>query len=236
MIDQQNFRRFEFQPAFFRQENIELAKSVILSPVVNASTEQRWYQETEYTMDIISKHWKITPETVILDYGCGIGRMAKALIDKFGCYVVGVDTEPVMQSYAIQYVWNDHFFPCGPRMLDKLDVRFDYALGIWVLLHALKPSEDIEMIRRHLMVGGGLFVINEHARRIPTTEEIMIDDGIKIADLLANEFKVVKTSQVDYLSHNKEFTDCAWYGLYENAKNAKSAKSDKVVIKSSDAA
>ena len=205
MTDQQGYRQFEFLPTFFRQENMELAKSVILSPVIDATTDQRWYQETDYTMNILSNHWKITPESIILDYGCGIGRMSKALIDRFGCYVIGVDAEPVMQGYAIQYVWNDHFFPCAPSMLNKLNIKFDYALSIWVLLHTLKPSDDIDTIKRHLKPKGGLFVINEKVRRIPTTEEIMIDDGIKVADLLADEFKVVKTSPLDYLPANKDF-------------------------------
>jgi cyclopropane fatty-acyl-phospholipid synthase-like methyltransferase len=57
---------------------------------------------------------------VVLDYGCGIGRLAKAMIDASGCSVVGLDTSPEMRKLADDYVGSDRFIAVSPSQFDAL--------------------------------------------------------------------------------------------------------------------
>jgi hypothetical protein len=59
-------------------------------PVGTAATEllrERWATETPYLADRIGTALGITATSMILD--CGIGRISKALIERFQCRVVG---------------------------------------------------------------------------------------------------------------------------------------------------
>ena len=38
---------------------------------------------------------KLTSDSWVLDYGCGVGRLAKVMIEHYGCRVVGVDISSV---------------------------------------------------------------------------------------------------------------------------------------------
>jgi SAM-dependent methyltransferase len=46
--------------------------------------------------------------SLVLDYGCGIGRIAKELIKQTGCHVIGVDISPSMLGLAYPYVHSDN--------------------------------------------------------------------------------------------------------------------------------
>lgn len=127
----------------------------------------------------------------MLDYGCGIGRMAKELIARYGCSVIGVDISPNMRAIAVAYVGSDRFFVCPPAMLDLLaerGVAFDLALAVWVLQHCANVHDDIARIARALAPTGGLFVVNQRTRSVPTVELGWIDDGIDIYALLRETF------------------------------------------------
>ena len=67
--------------------------------------------------DLMSRHGQLGPNDVVLDYGCGIGRMAKELILRHNCRVIGVDISPNMRALSVQYVNSDNFFACPPAML-----------------------------------------------------------------------------------------------------------------------
>jgi 2-polyprenyl-3-methyl-5-hydroxy-6-metoxy-1,4-benzoquinol methylase len=60
------------------------------------STEERWQVETPYVADLIGHALPtIRPGDLLLDYGCGVGRIAKELIARHRCRVVGVDIDAV---------------------------------------------------------------------------------------------------------------------------------------------
>src|SRR4051794_32924836 len=139
---------FTYNPEIFSVGDVRDAKAIILT-AENSTTDTRWEQETPYLSSLIASQQKITADTVVLDYGCGIGRMAKALIDQYGCRVVGVDISPSMRSLSVGYVNSDRFFACSPLMLKLLIVNglwFDFAISVWVLQHCLKPAEDIGLL------------------------------------------------------------------------------------------
>ena len=134
-----------YDPAVFNVDSISAAMQIILTPE-DSTTEARWKTETPYLADLIGQQFDISPHSLLLDYGCGIGRMAKEVIVRHGCRVIGVDISPSMQALATKYVASDRFFACPPAMLDGLTERgviFDGALSIWVLQHCQYPAEDV---------------------------------------------------------------------------------------------
>jgi len=182
-------RQHRYNPAIFETANLDAARRIILTPE-GATTEQRWATETPYLAGLIADVFPLTEHSLVLDYGCGIGRMAKELISRHGCRVVGVDISTSMRSFAAAYVGSDRFFACSPAMLDVLaerGVAFDLALSIWVLQHCSEPAIDISRIAHAVVPKGGLFVVNQTTRAVPTFDG-WIDDRVDVSALLSRDF------------------------------------------------
>ena len=179
-----------YNPHVFDRATIADAMQIILTPE-DSTTEHRWATETPYLGNLIARSFNLTRESLVLDYGCGIGRLAKELIARHGCSVVGVDISPHMRAMSVAYVGSDRFFACPPAMLDLLAERgigFDLALSVWVLQHCANVWDDIARIARALVPNGGLFVVNQRNRSVPTVELGWVDDGIDIYALLRQTF------------------------------------------------
>ena len=179
-----------YDPGIFNVNDLAQAMQIILTPE-GSTTEQRWQVETPYLADLISQSIEITPGMVLLDYGCGIGRMAKALIERHQCSVIGVDISPSMRALAVTYVKSDRFFACPPAMLDTLvarGLRFDAGLSVWVLQHCLRPAQDIAALRRALKPDAGLFIVNNVYRAVPVAGGRWANDGINIKQMLSEAF------------------------------------------------
>jgi SAM-dependent methyltransferase len=179
-----------YDPTVFNVNDIAAAMRIILTPE-DSTTEERWRTETPYLADLIDRWLTITPNSVLLDYGCGIGRIAKELIARHGCRVIGVDISPAMRALAPMYVQSERFFACPPAMLDTLIEHgpiFDGALSIWVLQHCLTPADDIVRTRRALRPDARLFVLNNIHRAVPTKESDWVNDGLDVRKQLGNEF------------------------------------------------
>jgi SAM-dependent methyltransferase len=179
-----------YNPAVFDVSDIAAAKRIILTPE-GVPTEQRWQIETPYVADLIAQSIAPTSNTLVLDYGCGIGRIAKELIARHGCRAIGIDISASMRTLAVNYVQSDRFFTCPPQMLDLLIDRgltVDAAISVWVLQHCAFPSEDISRLKRVLKPGGRLFILNNDDRAVPTVERGWVSDGLDIKALLSQEF------------------------------------------------
>lgn len=177
--------------------DIQQAKSVILTREGARSTDERWRTETSYLVSLIDEHLDISSDSVVLDYGCGIGRMSKALIEKYGCRVVGADISPSMRALAAAYVSSDKFFACAPEMLN-LGIKFDEAIAVWVLQHCNQVEEDIARIKTALKAGAKLFVVNDHNRLIPTNVKGgWTSDGKDVKKLLRDAFEKSDVGNLD---------------------------------------
>lgn len=183
-----------YNPAVFDVPDMAAAKHIILTPE-GSTTELRWKVETPYVADLIGQSIPITPDTVLIDYGCGIGRMAKELIDRHQCSVVGVDISEKMRALASQYVNSERFKACSPEELDAMITegkRFDAGISIWVLQHCLKPSEDIARIKLSLKKDARIFILNNIWRAVPTVEQFWTVDDIDIKTLLTKQFSLTR--------------------------------------------
>lgn len=190
-----------YEPRVFDAPNIAQARRIILT-AEGSGTEERWAKETPYLAEMIGRTLKLKPETVLLDYGCGIGRLAKELIAKYRCRVIGVDISASMRGFAATYVESDRFVACAPAMLDMLIERglaCDAAFTVWVLQHCERPADDIARIKRALKPASPLLVVNNIHRAVPMLERKLgpmgatvagtwANDGIDVKALVAREF------------------------------------------------
>lgn len=190
-----------YYPEVFNVKTIEEAKAIILTPEAGQTTEERWAEETPFLVDLICEKLNLKPWMTVLDYGCGIGRMSKALIERVGCGVIGVDISADMRRLAEEYVADRRFATASPDEMAKGSAKVDAAISIWVLQHCIHPSVDIARLRAVIRHGGMLFVLNMQGRAIPMTrsEDTVLGprfgwgtDNLDVEALLRNRFRVLE--------------------------------------------
>lgn len=195
MAEQQIHGRYF--PEIFDAPSVEQAKQIILTNEGGADSETRWQTETPYVMELILRAFALGPDMVVLDYGCGIGRLAKTMIEASGCSVIGVDISPKMRRLACDYVGSDRFIAVSPGQYDMMvhaGLRVHVAIVVWVLQHCVRPAEDIARIRRSVVPSGGAFVLNMPKRAVPKLDGSnrfsFAPDDIDVETLLRAEFRV----------------------------------------------
>jgi SAM-dependent methyltransferase len=209
-----------YDPTIFDVKSEEQARFIILTPECGLTTNQRWESETPYLVDLILSNFEINENSLVLDYGCGIGRISKELILKTGCRIVGVDISSGMRSFSATYVDNDKFLSCSPEMLRVLiynsKLEFDYAISIWTLQHCYDPKEDIEHIEDSLALNGKLFIVNGINRIVPTKENGWTDDGLDINELIISSgLKKEKDLELSVLSIPAPLVQSSFSAVYK---------------------
>lgn len=182
-----------FTPEVFEVANLDQAKSVILTDEPGATTDDRWAKETPFLAADIGERLGLGPETCLLDFGCGIGRIAKELIEKFHCRVIGVDASHAMRELAPSYVLSDRFLVWSPEVLGKMlmrDFQVDCAIALWVIQHVADPAQVIRQIERSLPAGGLLYALNQRNRCVPT-DHGWVSDGFGVWAALAATFSEI---------------------------------------------
>src|SRR6185312_4832399 len=131
------------------------------------------------------------PEMCLLDYGCGIGRVSKGLIERFGCRVIGVDSSRNMRLMAPEYVLSDRFIIWSPETLEKMisaGYRVDAAISLWVIQHVLEPAQLIRQIAQALTPRESFYVLNQLTRCVPTNLG-WVNDGFDVRAELRSVFE-----------------------------------------------
>jgi SAM-dependent methyltransferase len=189
-----------YDPGVFDVATLEEAKDIILCPEEGQSVEARWRRETPYLVELIQQHLPITKDSVLLDYGCGIGRLSRELILKTGCKAIGVDFSVNMRAFAANYVALHHFYACDKAMLNPGCA--DFALSVWVLQHCLFPADDILAIKNALKPGALFFVVDD--RRVVPTNLGWVKDTADVQALLREHFVFVKKIELsgDHITHH----------------------------------
>lgn len=174
---------------FFETTQLATAKELILTGNQSMGVEERWKVETPYLTDKILQRLAPLPSMRLLDFGCGIGRLAKVLIEKTGCTVVGVDASVSMRQFAREYVASDKFTVLTPEELDRegeKGSRCDVGIAIWVLQHCESPRSEIQRIKKSIMPGGKFYLVNELGRCAPTNLG-WTNDGVDVFSLMREE-------------------------------------------------
>lgn len=207
-----------YDPRVFDVTSLAEARQIILTEeAYGFNTDTRWEKETPYLARLITAELGLKPSSLVLDYGCGIGRLSKAIMDESGCSVVGVDISLNMRMLALRYVASNRFSAISVEMLEQLvserGVLFDAALSVWVLQHCAQVDQDINRLRESLRTGGRLFVVNENRRCIPT-DKGWVDDGKSVAGLLAGRFHPTSTGKLPPAVASVDCAERTFWGSY----------------------
>ena len=179
-----------FNPGVFEVASLAQAMRIVVTPEPGTTTEERWEKETRYLVEDIGQCLSLRPEACVLDFGCGPGRVAKGLIDRFGCSVVGVDFSQSMRLLAPEYVLSERFNVWSPDVLDKMvakGFRVDAAICLWVIQHVRDAMAVIQQMARALPPGGMLYSLNVTTRCVPTNIG-WVNDGFDIRSGLRRVF------------------------------------------------
>lgn len=153
-----------YQSQIFNPVNLNHAKDIVITP--DTQFPNKFNEETDYLIDILSQELLINENSIVLDFGVGMGRVSKAVLDKFKCKVIGSDISLSMLIYATQYVNNSNNFVTCNRVSHPGVV--DVCIAVFVLQHVEKPQDEIEHIFSTLKSGGHLVLVNEpHLRFVP---------------------------------------------------------------------
>jgi SAM-dependent methyltransferase len=183
-----------YRPDIFDVSDLESAMGIILTAESGTTTQERWERETPYLVAEMGRLFGLCEQSCVLDYGCGIGRVAKGLIERYNCTVIGVDISASMRQLALGYVQSDRFTTCSPELFDRMvagGLRVNNAYACWVLQHCPEPLVDIGRIDSALREGGGLFVLNTDHRCVPT-DRGWASDGASIEEMLTEKFEKIE--------------------------------------------
>jgi SAM-dependent methyltransferase len=183
-----------YRTALYEVSSFQQAKLHTVTAEEGITSEERWERETPWLCREIVKHLGINSEMCVLDYGCGTGRLSKALIEATGCRVIGVDFSNSLRLVAADHVLSERFNVWSiyglAQMIEK-GFRVDRAICCWVLQHAYDLPAAIALIHRALKPGAGLYVINSHTRCVPVEPDGYFDDGLDVAAELQKSFELV---------------------------------------------
>lgn len=179
--------------ALFKPKTFEEGQGAVVGHCNGFTIQQRWETETPAFAKAILRH--AHNGATILDYGCGVGRIAKAVLrlDTGGIItrLVGVDASEHMLNQARQHVADSRFVACKPGELGKH--VFDMAYLVYVLQHvpAISIRNVLARIHYHLKEDGALvYCSSDYRMAIRYDAPQFFDDRILGVDLRAEVSKL----------------------------------------------
>jgi len=139
----------------FKPQTLEEGKHAVVGNCNGFTMAERWEKETPAFTEAILRYVKREGE--ILDYGCGVGRLAKEILTQdASVFVTGTDASAAMMAKAEEYVQNERFHTQAPQALDQ---RFDLIYLVYVLQHvpAIEIREVLSRIHT-LLKDDGVFI------------------------------------------------------------------------------
>lgn len=210
-----------FDPTAFDVGSLEHAKQATVGDLDFLDGEihrsqDRWEEDTNYTIDFITDHLPISSASSIIDYGCGTGRISKGLIERFNCLAFGVDASDSMLGVAAAYVNSLRFSAHSSDSPYYQRRQCDVAVCLWVLQHSPTPSDDAVRIRQSMKPGGRLLVFNENLRFVPTVEYGFANDGVDVtAELTAVFGAPLTVGRLDPCRVARKFSERSFWAIYE---------------------
>lgn len=180
-MQENNNNRATFNIKDFRQ-----GQDMTVGAINGIPTDIRWMTETkvftEIILDLLKKDLDEKKSVSILDFGVGVGRLAKPLIENNNkIHIHGIDQAPEMLTFAKEYVNNNDNFTT------ELDVEFlqnnedfDFAYCIYCLQH-LRSDLVKPVIKKLSEVCPKLLIVNS-VTRMALPE--FANDGINILNEL----------------------------------------------------
>ena len=184
--------------AVFDVNTLDQAKNVVLTD--DPTDLEKFDNETKFLVNAVAQKDIINSKSIVLDFGCGMGRVSKSLIDKFDCNVIGVDISLSMMRLADTYVGKPDRFQTMRNY--NVPNSIDVCISSFVLQHVENPRADIERICNNLKSGGYLVLVNEHTRFVPAEIDhnkyvIWKDDGFDVFGEIGS--RLSRISSVQYM-------------------------------------
>ena len=196
---------WHYNRGLFEVESIDAAKTIILTTEKQRTTEERWASETGWTAAKIVELCGVSSGDTLLDYGCGVGRIAKEILRIVDVDIIGVDISSAMLKNASRYVDDDRFCAMHRDVFVRLarnrSIAVDHAYAVYVLQHVEKPAQDIQAIGNTTQ--RSVFVVNNTNRVVPIQNAQdrsapWIDDGFDVAAALTKCFPRRTEFELDY--------------------------------------
>ena len=174
--------------------NIEQAKHVVLTS--DPKNPNKFQEETDYFINIFRNSGYISSNSKVLDFGCGMGRISKELINTFNCDVIGVDISDSMLRFADLYVSNPKKFKGVKSYTEPESINI--AFCILVLQHAEDPQKEIDNLYDVIVPNGYLVLVNENKRLVPSDVDkngyvIWYDDRFDVQGAIHKKFKQIES-------------------------------------------
>lgn len=205
-----------YAPQVFDVASLGDAMNIILTPEGGETTEERWHRETPHVVDLILENCSVDASTVVIDYGCGVGRVAKEIIRRTGCSVIGADISANMRALSAHYVNSPRFISCHPSAL-ALMPKASVVISIWTLQHCFDVEGDVSTISSSLSGQGQVFTVNNLRRAIPVIVEgstAWVDDGKNVDDLLSAAIGSGRGGQLDERYVSDAVKQAAGWAVY----------------------
>jgi SAM-dependent methyltransferase/predicted O-methyltransferase YrrM len=204
--------------SMFRPGSFSSAQGAVVGHCNGHSTSQRWEIETPRFAERIVEVFQrlapaptgMTPRDVygdgqiletpplrlprLLDFGVGCGRLAKEVMSRMDCKLIGFDTSPDQLTIAKGYVTQTHFYTTDS--IGALPVGgIDLAYSVYVLQHipAIELRDSIRAIHSALKPDG-LFIYCGSDYRLAVTEKGFFDDrfcGVNVREEIERLFDEV---------------------------------------------
>ena len=206
-----------YRPQIFDAADVQRAREIILTREPDLSTDERWARETPYITAMAQAHLMPQAGETIVDYGCGIGRLSKTLIERTACKVIGVDISESMRTMAVEYVSSPNFECLSAERFSEAvanGLRVQGALAVWVIQHVLDPKAAIDLLAASLQPDASLFVVNALARCVPTVEKVWARDGYDVMTLLQARLDETSAGALDPKWVGQQTSGSAFWGLY----------------------
>ncbi len=167
------------QHPLFKERAFDAARRSVIDLCNNIPFETRWEQETPVFAQAILRH--VMPEDKrLLDYGTGVGRLAKAILERQpNIEILGVDDSPVQLEHARRYVNNPRFQPILPQQCHN-QVNLVYCVYVLQHIPAISLREALSRMHYWLRPGGTFIVCTSYSRMAPRFDNCcsFFDDGI----------------------------------------------------------
>jgi len=183
----------------FKPKTFVEGQNAVVGDCNGISCEQRWKEETPVFAKAIIDNLPKIKNFTILDYGCGVGRLAKEVLTQAipQTTLIGVDASSEMIKEAMTYVDNTRFYAVLPHQLDER-ITFDLVYCIYVLQHvpAIEIRDILERIHRQLS-DDGVFVYcsSDYRMAVRYDNGGFFDDsflGVNLREEISRFFTLVK--------------------------------------------
>jgi SAM-dependent methyltransferase len=179
----------------FIPASMQHAKDIVLTP--DPANPNKFEDETNQLVNIIANENIISDQKVVLDFGCGMGRVSKQLIERFKCEVIGLDMSIDMLKLATMYVADSNKFVTCSSFIRKGVI--DVCLAAYVLQHVEHPVKEIETIADAMRKDGYFILLNEaEGRLVPgdvrsDNSVIWFNDDFNVFKEVEKHFALVKS-------------------------------------------